>query len=95
MSVRFGEASTQGFGRIDVNRSYRVCDKGGASERFRLSGSFARSAAKRTELFRVVPYVRQQICAFCRLVLRQNLAHLWDQSVNQPPTFKQSGEILP
>ena len=28
-------------------------------------------------------------------VLRQNLAHLWNQSVNQPPTFEPSGKILP
>jgi hypothetical protein len=95
MSVRFGEASTQGFGRIDVNRSYRVCDKGGASERFRLNGSFARSAAKRDEALPGGSLRTPTICAFCRLVLRQNLAHLWDQSVNQPPTFEQSGEILP
>jgi hypothetical protein len=27
-------------------------------------------------------------------VLRQNLAHLWNQSVNQPPTFEPSGKIL-
>jgi hypothetical protein len=70
VSVRFGEASTQGFGRIDVNRSYRVCDKGGASERFRLNGSFARSAAKRDEALPGGSLRTPTICAFCRLVLR-------------------------
>ena len=29
------------------------------------------------------------------VVLRQNLAHLWNQSINQPPTFEPSGKILP
>ena len=39
--------------------------------------------------------VRNEAEAYRHLVLRQNLAHLWNQSVNQPPTFEQSGKILP
>ena len=50
--------------RLGENRcepSYRVCGNGGASERFRLGRSCARSAAKRDELFHLAPYVRHNL----------------------------------